>query len=578
MDWQKPAYIGGILVLSLILLFEWNQFQDNKALATAENKSSIVSTVDTPQGDITNNSSTIDATIPVAPVENASDVPTAISNNNTQAADTPTLATATNTNKSDSIRVKTSTLDIVIDRKGGDIVRAILPEHKVTLNGEEGFTILDKTLSTTYIAQSGLIGPNGTDTQAGIRPLFESSSASYELNEGDESLNVDLTLNQNGVNITKRFTFFADKNDIKVSYLIDNQSDSAWKANLYGQIKRDSHEPSAAADSGVGVSPFYGAATTTSEDKYLKLTFGDLEEKSEDFSIKGGWVSMVQHYFTGAWIPNQESTNRFFLKKLKNQDMYLMGFVSPETVVEAGSKGEISAQFYVGPKNIDDLAAIAEHLDLTIDFGFLWWIGEPIFHLLDFLHSYLGNWGWSIIVLTIIIKAIFFYPSAMSYRSMAKMRKLSPKMKELKDRIGDDKQKMSQEMMKLYKKEKVNPMGGCLPILIQMPVFIALYWVLIESVELRHAPFALWITDLSVMDPYFIFPLLMGATMFIQQQLNPTPPDPMQAKIMKWMPVGFTLLFLWFPVGLVIYWVTNNTLSIIQQYIITKRIEADSSE
>jgi len=577
MDWQKPAYIGGILVLSLILLFEWNQFQDNKALATAESNSSIVSTLDTPSGNISDSSSATNTTIPTAsPIDDASDLPSLISNNDTQ-ADSPTVTAGDEGTKSDLVSVKTSALDIVINRNGGDIVRAILPRHKVTLNGEEGFTILDQTLATTYIAQSGLIGINGTDTKDG-RPLFESASANYELNEGDESLNVDLTLNQNGVNITKRFTFFADKNDIKISYLVDNQSSSVWKANLYGQIKRDSHEPSAAADSGVGVSPFYGAATTTNEDKYLKLTFDDLEEESQDFSIKGGWVSMVQHYFTGAWIPNQESTNRFFLKKLNNQDMYLMGFISPETTVEAGSTGEISAQFYVGPKNIDDLAAIAEHLDLTIDFGFLWWIGEPIFHLLDFLHSYLGNWGWSIIVLTIIIKAIFFYPSAMSYRSMAKMRKLSPKMKELKERIGDDKQKMSQEMMKLYKKEKVNPMGGCLPILIQMPVFIALYWVLIESVELRHAPFALWITDLSVMDPYFIFPLIMGATMFIQQQLNPTPPDPMQAKIMKWMPVAFTFLFLWFPVGLVVYWVTNNTLSIIQQYIITKRIEADSND
>ncbi len=254
--------------------------------------------------------------------------------------------------------------------------------------------------------------------------------------------------------------------------------------------------------------------------------------------------------------------------------MYLLGFISPETLVQPGTQAEVSARFYVGPKNIDDLELIAENLDLTIDFGFLWWIAKPIFHLLDYIHDHIGNWGWSIIVLTIIIKAIFFYPSALSYRSMAKMRKLSPKMKALKERVGDDKQKMSQEMMKLYKKEKVNPMGGCLPILIQMPVFISLYWVLMESVQLRHAPFALWITDLSVMDPYFIFPLVMGATMFIQQQLNPTPPDPMQAKIMKWMPVAFTFMFLWFPVGLVIYWVTNNTLSIIQQYIITKKIEA----
>jgi YidC/Oxa1 family membrane protein insertase len=571
MDWQKPAYMGGILVLTLAILFEWNQFKEEKALATTNYDSSIVSTNNNTAGD-TPSSDVADSAIPVVPAIEESDLPTALSESNTQTG-TAGIVNNSSKNTSEFVSIKTNTLEVVINRNGGDIVQAVLPKYKVTLNGDKGFTILDQTLATTYIAQSGLIGANGTDTSAG-RPLFKSVNSNYELNKGDGSLDVDLTINQDGVDIIKRFTFFEDRNLIKVTYIIDNKSDSTWKANLYGQIKRDSHKPIAAGDSGVGVNPYVGAATTTIEDKYEKLTFSDLEEESRNFSIQGGWVAMVQHYFTSAWIPNKESTNKIFLRKLKNQDMYLLGFISPETVVQSNTQAEINADFYVGPKNIDDLELIAENLDLTIDFGFLWWIAKPIFHLLDFLHDYIGNWGWSIIVLTIIIKAIFFYPSAMSYRSMAKMRKLAPKMKALKDRIGDDKQKMSQEMMKLYKKEKVNPMGGCLPILIQMPVFISLYWVLMESVELRHAPFALWITDLSVMDPYFIFPLVMGATMFIQQQLNPTPPDPMQAKIMKWMPVAFTFMFLWFPVGLVIYWVTNNTLSIIQQYIITKRIEA----
>lgn len=567
MDWQKPAYMGGILVLSLAILFEWNQFKEDKALATTNNDSSLVSTVNGANSNAVDNS-----TIPVVPVIEESDLPTTTNENGLPTATTEIVGN-TKDNISDFVSIKTSTLEMVINRNGGDIVQAVLPRHKVKLNGEQGFTILDQTLATTYIAQSGLIGANGTDTSEG-RPLFESANSSYVLNSGDGTLDVDLTMTQNGVNIIKRFTFFEDQNVINVTYLIDNQSSTSWQANLYGQIKRDSHKPIAAADSGVGVSPYVGAATTTNDDKYEKIKFSDLEEESRNFSIQGGWVAMVQHYFTSAWIPDKESTNKIFLRKLKNQDMYLLGFISPATLVQPGAQAEISARFYVGPKNIDDLELIAENLDLTIDFGFLWWIAKPIFHLLDYIHDHIGNWGWSIIVLTIIIKAIFFYPSALSYRSMAKMRKLSPKMKALKERIGDDKQKMSQEMMKLYKKEKVNPMGGCLPILIQMPVFISLYWVLMESVELRHAPFALWITDLSVMDPYFIFPLVMGATMFIQQQLNPTPPDPMQAKIMKWMPVAFTFMFLWFPVGLVIYWVTNNTLSIIQQYIITKKIEA----
>jgi YidC/Oxa1 family membrane protein insertase len=566
MDWQKSAYMGGILVLSLAILFEWNQFKEDKALATASDDNSLVSTING-VGSKQNSPN-----IPIMPIIEESDLPTAASES-TLPTDTTQISDDVTGNMSDFVTIKTDSIEMVINRNGGDIVQAVLPRHKVKLNGEQGFTILDQTQTTTYIAQSGLIGVNGTDTSNG-RPLFSSANSTYELTSGSGSIDVDLTLNENGVSIIKRFTFFENQNEINVTYLIDNQSDSNWQANLYGQIKRDSHKPIAAADSGVGVSPYVGAATTTNDDKYEKLTFSDLEEESKNFSIKGGWVAMVQHYFTSAWIPDEESINKIFLRKLKNQDMYLLGFVSPETLVGPGAQAEVSARFYVGPKNIDDLELIAENLDLTIDFGFLWWIAKPIFHLLDYIHDHIGNWGWSIIVLTIIIKAIFFYPSALSYRSMAKMRKLSPKLKALKERVGDDKQKMSQEMMKLYKKEKVNPMGGCLPILIQMPVFISLYWVLMESVELRHAPFALWITDLSVMDPYFIFPLVMGATMFIQQQLNPTPPDPMQAKIMKWMPVAFTFMFLWFPVGLVIYWVTNNTLSIIQQYIITKRIEA----
>ncbi|MFT6389634.1 MAG: YidC/Oxa1 family membrane protein insertase [Cellvibrionaceae bacterium] len=579
MDWQKPAYIGGILLLSLVLLFKWNEFKDEREVLVID---STETTISTPSEDRSNNAVATDD-IPTAPlISQESELPSAQTNPSTSlsANNIPVLQ---NNNGIDNlstqfIKVSTSKLDVLIDLRGGDIVQAILPLHKVKLNGEQGFTILDLTQNTTYISRSGLIGVNGTDTSAGSRPVFSSSQSSYVLDESEDSLSVDLLFNQNGIDITKRFIFTNDEYLIYVNYIINNKTSSVWKANFYGQIKRDDHEPPAAADSGFGVNPYLGAATTREDDKYQKFSFKDLgkgseESTVEEFTVKGGWVAMVQHYFTSAWIPNEGEENTFSLRKLSNQNMYLLGFVGPQTVVNPGEQGEITSRFYVGPKDIDHLEEIAENLDLTIDFGFLWWIAKPLFHLLDFLHSYIGNWGWSIIVLTIIVKTIFFYPSAMSYRSMAKMRKVSPQMKDIKERCGDDKQKMSQEMMKLYKKEKVNPMGGCLPILIQMPVFISLYWMLMESVELRHAPFALWINDLSVMDPYFVFPLLMGATMFIQQQLNPTPPDPMQAKIMKWMPVGFTFMFLWFPAGLVIYWVTNNTLSIIQQYIITRNIE-----
>ena len=560
MDWQKISLIGGIAALTFVLLFKWNAFQDEQQLIAEANFNE-------------SNSQVLDSGLPQTPAA-TNDTPQVVDDSLPQLPSESAVPVVNDVSTDDNrlIHVVTDNLDLYIDRRGGDIVEASLLKHTVTLDGDEPFTILDNQSFAYYVSQSGLIGPNATD-KAGERPMFATSSQRYELQEGADQLEVVLTLEQDNVLIDKVFTFTRDNYLIDIRYNIRNQSSAPWRANFYAQIKRDDHTPSAAADSGIGVRPYVGAATTTNDENYKEVQFDDLSSSKEEFSKQGGWVAMVQHYFVSAWVADKDATNNFFLRKLNQQNMYLFGFVSPETNIAAGETGSVGAQFYVGPKDIDKLEAIAEYLDLTIDFSFLWWIAKPLFYLLDFLHGYIGNWGWSIIALTMIIKAIFFYPSAISYRSMAKMRKLSPKMADLKERCGDDKQKLSKEMMALYKKEKVNPMSGCLPILIQMPVFISLYWVLMESVEIRHAPFMLWIQDLSVMDPYFVLPLLMGLTMFIQQKLNPTPPDPMQAKIMKWMPVAFTFMFLWFPAGLVVYWVTNNTLSIIQQWTITRSIE-----
>jgi YidC/Oxa1 family membrane protein insertase len=571
MDWQRSAYISGIFVLGFLLLFEWNKFTSQQQLEINQQKSTAVTTAPNAliiPNDSTStissntnssNNSTSELPVPVT-AANTNDVPAVISNN------------PVSNNR--LIHISTDFFDIQIDKSGGDIVQVALPKHKLKLGEDEPYILLNRTLDTTYIAQSGIVGVNATDTANG-RPLFNTSANDYTMSDEQQKLNVDLLYQQGDVLITKRFTFTRGDYLINVSYLIDNQSSSVWQGNLYGQIKRDSHEPIATADSGFGVHPYLGAATTQVDNNYKKVKFSDLEEEKEEFAMVGGWVAMIQHYFISAWIPNSESNNQYSLRKLGGKDLYLLGFSTPPISINAGQQGSLSADFYAGPKNIARLESISEYLDLTIDFGFLWWIAKPLFQILLWIHSYIGNWGWSIILLTVLIKAVFFYPSAVSYRSMAKMRKLTPKMTRLKETHGDDRQKMSQEMMKLYKTEKVNPMGGCLPILIQMPVFISLYWMLMESIELRHAPFMLWITDLSVKDPFFVFPLIMGATMMIQQRLNPTPPDPMQAKIMQWMPVAFTFMFLWFPAGLVVYWVTNNTLSIIQQYIITRRIEAE---
>src|SRR5690606_2559441 len=312
--------------------------------------------------------------------------------------------------------------------------------------------------------------------------------------------------------------------------------------------------------------PYLGAAITTPDENYKKISFDDLSDEPFKVVKEGGWVAMVQHCFISAWIPEAQDQNSYHLRQLGSQDMYLLGFTGPRTEVAPGTQGSIKARFYAGPKDTERLEEISPYLDLTVDYGWLWWIAKPLFWLLKTIHGFLGNWGLAIIGLTMVVKAAFFQLSAASYRSMAKMRKLAPKMAELKERCGDDRQKLSQEMMKLYKTEKVNPLGGCLPILVQMPVFLALYWTLMESVELRHAPFILWIQDLSVKDPYFVLPLIMGLTMFLQMRLNPAPPDPMQARIMQLMPFVFTFMFMWFPAGLVLYWVTNNTLGILQQW------------
>lgn len=558
MDWQRTTILGAIAVVSVLLINQWGDFQErNRPVVSQETTSSVSS--DTPP-----------TVTQVADTHAGSDIPTLVTEQ-TQ-ADAPIALP-----QAQLISVKTDSVEMLIDTQGGDIVKVALPKHLESLeNKDEPFILLNRTQATTYIAQSGLIGQNATDTAAG-RPTFHSAQSSYVMEDGSDTLNVDLVLQQGQVTITKRFVFTRGDNLVNLEYQIRNNSTQDWQAGLFAQIKRDSHNP--VVVDGFGMQPYLGAALTTTDENYKKLDFDDLAD--EDLtrkggfksSIQGGWVAMVQHYFLSAWIPDQSQENAFSLRKAKG-DMYLLGFTSPQVTVAAGENGVIKAAFYAGPKDIYRLEKVAPYLDLTVDYGWLWWIAKPLFHVLNFIYGILGSWGWSIIALTIMIKAAFFHLSATSYRSMAKMRKFGPEMQRMKELYGDDRQKMSQEMMKLYKKEKINPLSGCLPILVQMPVFISLYWVLMESVELRHTPFLGWIADLSVKDPFFILPLIMGATMFIQQKLNPTPPDPTQARIMQMMPIVFTFMFLWFPAGLVLYWVVNNTLSIAQQYVITKNIES----
>jgi len=423
------------------------------------------------------------------------------------------------------------------------------------------------------VAQSGLIGKNATDTAQG-RPMFSANLESFSLEEGQDSVSANLRYQySDDILITKRYTLQRGDYLVKLDYLVENRSSEAFSASLFGQLKRDNSVDPGVSDDGLfAMKPFMGVAYSSSEDPYNKLAFHKLKEKPLNEQMEGGWVAIIQHYFLSACVPDQ-SANNSFKTVVTRQGLNIVRFTSPSQTVAAGEQGTLSAAIYIGPKDQYRLEEISPGLELTVDYGWLWWIAQPLFWLLTKLYSVFGNWGWAIIGVTVLVKAAFFQLNAKAFTSMANMRKVQPKLMELRERYADDRQKQSQAMMELYKKEKINPVGGCLPMLVQMPVFIALYWVLMESVELRHAPFMLWINDLSAMDPYFVLPLIMGASMFIQQKLNPPPADPMQAKIMQWMPIVFTFFFLFFPAGLVLYWVVNNTLSIIQQYIITKRIE-----
>ena len=557
MDYLRYAIIGAMLFVGVSLLTKWQEFDKNAAVAPVASVQQPQTPTDEADVPEQTNEGAPQATVDAIPEDPTADV-----------------AASEDTDKKGLISIITDSLDLRIDPTGGDIVYAALPRHLATLDGSKSpFVLLENTAARSYKAQSGLIGPNGTDGGDKGRPTFTASKTDYRLADDQQELTVDLILqDESKVNIIKRYHFTRDSYVVDVSYIIDNKGTKDWQASMYAQIKRDSSGDPGADSGGMGMKPFLGGATTTADEPYIKFDFDDMAEKPYKAEVQGGWIAMVQHYFISAWIPSADQQYNYSTT-VTSSGFNIIRYTGPRVTVAPDAQQTISTKFYAGPKDQYTLADISEGLDLTVDYGWLWWIAQPLFWLLTKLHGIFGNWGWSIIALTFIIKLAFFRLSATSYRSMANMRRLQPKMAELKERLGGDRQKMSQATMELYKKEKINPLGGCLPILVQMPVFIALYWTLMESVELRHAPFMLWIKDLSSMDPYFVLPLIMGASMWFQQRLNPAPPDPMQAKIMQWMPIAFTFLFLWFPSGLVLYWVTNNVLSIAQQWIITRQIE-----
>jgi len=562
MDLQRTLLIGAIAVISFMLLTEWVAFKDAKNSAvTAETPRLVANANELPSSPPT-------PAVGTATGDEAEDLP-----------DAPDQPVAEAPAKSEGaieasriVQVYTDVLQMAIDLQGGDIVELALREHLAQLDDKkQPFVLLEDDNALVYVAQSGLIGADGIDTNG--RAMYSASADRYALAEGQDTLTIDLHWQgDNDVTVTKRYTLHRGEYVMKVEFLVQNNSSKRWQANLFGQIKRQSDPPPSARGNSMGMKPFLGVAYTQPDKRFTKLRFKDIAEEPLKAQLPGGWIAMIQHYFLSAWIPNPDQTHTYSAR-VTSGGFNIAGFTSPALVLDPGKSGEVSAQFYAGPKDQYRLEELSPYLDLSVDYGWLWWIAQPLFWLLTMIHGVVGNWGVAIIILTVLIKSFFFPLSAKSYKSMARMRAVQPKLMEIRERYADDKAKQSQAMMELYKKEKINPMGGCLPILVQMPVFIGLYWMLMENVELRHAPFVLWIKDLSVMDPYFVLPLLMGASMWYMQKLNPPPPDPMQAKIMQWMPVMFTFFFLWFPAGLVLYWLVNNLLSIAQQYVITRQIE-----
>lgn len=563
MDIQRIVLFAGLAIVSYLMVLAWNEdYNQPQTTQVVEAESSV-----------NGNAMADDMVLP----ESGS---TASGNDEFATPETGSLsstsAAAEGSVSNRYITVTTDVFQLKIDRIGGNVVESSLLQYDESLNSEQPLKLLSNTQTRTYLLESGLIGRDGPDGRtASQAPVFNAESTEFELSEGQDELNIDLTFTTDqGVAITKRYQLARDSYKIGVRYLISNNSESDWQGNFTGKIVRD-QAPDPTSQASMGIRAYLGMVISTPEDPYEKYDFEDLSEKRVNQSVTNGWLAFLQHYFLTAWVPERDQKAQF--QTTQRGDLHVMGFVYPATTVAPGETAEVGATAYVGPKIIDRLEALAPNLDRTVDFGWLFFISLPLFYILEWFYGLVGNWGVAIILLTVLVKAVFFHLSATSYRSMAKMRAVAPQLTRLKELYGDDRQRMSQEMMALYKREKINPLGGCLPILVQMPVFISLYWVLFESVQLRHAPFMLWIQDLSQMDPYFILPILMGASMFIQMSLNPTPPDPMQAKIMKLMPLIFTVFFLWFPAGLVLYWLVNNILSISQQWYITRKIEAETA-
>ncbi|MCU7938763.1 MAG: membrane protein insertase YidC [gamma proteobacterium symbiont of Bathyaustriella thionipta] len=496
-----------------------------------------------------------------------------VSTQQTQGAVSSAPSIGQKLNSGQRVSVKTDVFDIEIDTIGGDIRRVALLQYPNDVNEDPSPVILmnDKS-GLFFISQTGLLSSSNDSYAPDHNINYQISKLSYEMGEQSElKVPLNWTSDDGKFTLTKIYTFTPGNYEIAVEHQITNNSENPWNGHLYRQLQRTS-----VAQQSMFLHTYTGAMISKEVDGFEKIDFPEMLEGNLSRPNTGGWVAMIQHHFMGVWVPPQNSAENYYTRVTEKNTAdphYIVGTISPAQQVNTTETIVLKDSLFIGPKLQNQIKKIAPGIDSTVDYGFLSVIAHPIYWLLEKIQSVVNNWGWSIIFLTIIIKAIFYKLSAVSYKSMAHMRKVTPRLKALQEQFKDDSAGKNKAMMELYKKEKINPLGGCLPILVQIPVFIALYWVLLESVEMRQADFMLWLNNLSAPDPYYVLPLIMGVSMFVQQKLNPAPMDPVQAKVMMMLPIIFTVFFAFFPSGLVLYWVVNNLLSIAQQWYITRSIE-----
>ena len=562
MNNPRTFLLVALFALVYLIYSQW-QIDYNPQLATP-----VTTTTNVPDTPV--------ASTPVPP--NSAEIPQPATNTSTPApiaAPTSELIEQPN----NPIVVTTDLLRVEIDPRGGSVTSTELLAYPQQPREPARVRLLDSDPARYFVAQSGLVSNNSPAPNH--EALFESPVRSYALADGQDKLEVPLTWKDaSGISVTKTFVFERGSYVIEQQQEVNNQSATIWTGNAYRQLQR---VPLVVDSSGIKSFTnterysFIGAAWYSPEEKFQKLAFDKFAKDPIDNSVTGGWIALLQHYFFAAWIPPAGELDKFSSIEIKGSaaNRYLLRSMSPALSIEPGQTQAFSARLYVGPKLQSTLDDVAPGLTKTADYGMFTIISEPLHWLLSMFHKLTGNWGFAIILLVVLIKAVFFKLSEAQYRSMAKMRKMQPRVAALKDRYGDDKAKLNQAMMEMYKKEKINPLGGCLPMVVQIPVFLGLYWVLLESVELRQAPFIFWIQNLTAPDPYYVLPILNAATMLATQLLMPmTGMDPLQAKMMKFMPLIFSVMFAFFPAGLVLYWTVNGALGLLQQWIITRRIEA----